>query len=64
GLDHALPDIGEIGAQHDDLIGSLKHAQPGLHGIDGKAEVAGQVGYIEELCTARGQQAEETLKLM
>ena len=63
GLDESLSDVGEVGAQHDYLVGGLQHGKPSLDRIDRNSEIPRHVGQVQQLGTPRRQQPQEILIL-
>lgn len=49
GLDEPLADVGEIGPEHDHLVGGFQRRQPGLDRVHSDTEIPRQIGQAEEL---------------
>ena len=62
-LDEPFPDVGEVRAQHDDLVGGFQYGEPGLDGVERNPEIAGDVCHVQKLRTASRQHAEKPLIL-
>ena len=62
-LDEPLPDVCEVRAQDDHLIGGFEYGEPCLGGVDRNAEIPGDIGQIQELSTSSRQDSKEILVL-
>ena len=60
-FDKAFPDVGEVGAQHRDLVAGFHHGEPSLDRIDADAQVSRHIRQIQELSASGRQNPEKIL---
>ena len=62
-LDKPLPDVREVGPQHDDLVGGFQHGQPRLDRVDRHPQIPGDIGQAQKLRAPGRKDPEEVLVL-